>query len=267
MRWLFILLLAANAAYAGWRLNKEIYAPPPATEEPAIPPLPPGIPQLRLLTELDRQPKERTDEPPDTGQPTAATAGEAAVPVATPEAAWRAGASGESKSKVRDDVPAPTPRCVTIGPFVSRPAMAEVSAKLAQLASQTRSRSDTAQETKLFQVFLEPTESEADAQRRLEELKSKGIQDYLLIRKGEMRNAIQVGVFRSQESVARRLSELESRGYKPIVVPKYEGRQRFWIDVVMDSQAMPEGIETRVPKNVKITAVSCDKIADAKAGQ
>jgi hypothetical protein len=138
--------------------------------------------------------------------------------------------------------------------------------RMKPLASRIATRSEASREARLFQVFLEPSESEEQAKQRLEELKSKGIQDYLLIRRGEMRNAIQVGTFRSQESVAKRLAELESRGYKAVVVPKAEGPRRYWLDVAFDAQrtALRE-LETKAGRGVKTATVSCDRIAATDA--
>ena len=280
MKYVLILLLIANAAYAGWRLNRQLYGgPSPPVPDTALRPLPQGVATLKLLSELDQSPEERSVSPSTSGTSVLAgdtrdVAAAAAEPVTSATDDVQQATASETASETRAepvvqrDQTAPPLQCVTVGPFSSRAGLTAVTEKVAALAARTQTRSDTKRETRLFQVFLEPSESEQEARQRLEELKSKGIQDYLLIRKGEMRNAIQLGVFRSQQSVAKRLAELQSQGYKAVVVPKYEGQPRFWLDVAFDPErASPEQIAGEAPAGVKVSTLSCDRIADTGTGQ
>ena len=81
---------------------------------------------------------------------------------------------------------------------------------------------------RFFWVYLEPTTDEA-AQANLDDLRNRGVTDYMLIRRGELKNAISLGLFRSQDSVNRRLAEMSEKGYKPVVVPKFETTEKFWL--------------------------------------
>jgi hypothetical protein len=148
--------------------------------------------------------------------------------------------------------------CASIGPYRSRDDMRAAIRELTPLTHRTASRTETTAEARLYTVFLEPTESEAEAQERISELKSKGITDYFLIRRGEMRNAIQVGTFRSQESVAKRLAELERTGYKTVVVPKSGGREQFWVDVAYDAaRESLRSLKVRAGSGVKVLEAKC----------
>ena len=92
----------------------------------------------------------------------------------------------------------------------------------------------------------------------MDDLKRKGITDYMLVRRGEMRNAVQVGTFRSQESVTKRLAELERSGYKAIVVPKSDGGTRFWLDVVFSPvQVSSESLKEQIGKGPGIAETKC----------
>lgn len=148
--------------------------------------------------------------------------------------------------------------CAAIGPYRSREDMRAAIKELTPLAHHTASRTVAAGEARLYTVFLEPAESEAEAEARIGELKSRGITDYFLIRRGEMRNAIQVGTFRSQDSVAKRLAELERTGYKTVVVPKSGGREQYWIDVTYDAgRESPSSLKARAGGGVKVTKTDC----------
>lgn len=148
--------------------------------------------------------------------------------------------------------------CAAIGPYRSREDMRAAIKALTPLTHQTASRTEASSEARLYTVFLEPAESEAEAQARIGELESKGITDYFLIRRGEMRNAIQVGTFRSQESVAKRLAELERTGYKAVVVPKNGGREQYWIDVAYDANRESlSSLKARAGSGVKVSKSDC----------
>jgi hypothetical protein len=136
--------------------------------------------------------------------------------------------------------------------------MAQVEEHFSGKVFRSKGRSQNAREAKMFSVFLEPTGTEAEAEKRLDDLKSKGITDYFLIRRGEMRNAIQVGTFRSQESVTKRLAEMERSGYKALVVPKSEDVQRFWLDVAYDGEKESlRSLKEVAGKGVKVLETDC----------
>ena len=44
-----------------------------------------------------------------------------------------------------------------------------------------------------------------------------------------MKNSISLGFFRSRDSVNRRLAELNEKGYKPVVVPRFETSDLYWL--------------------------------------
>ncbi|MCG3202560.1 MAG: hypothetical protein NFCOHLIN_02444 [Gammaproteobacteria bacterium] len=175
------------------------------------------------------------------------------TPAAPEPAAVQAAATGSGPGQT-----APVQlACATIGPYRSREDMRAAIKDLTPLVHHAASRTEASGAARLYTVFLEPAESEAEAEVRIGELKSKGITDYFLIRRGEMRNAIQVGTFRSQDSVAKRLAELERTGYKTVVVPKSGGREQYWIDVAYD--AGPESLSSLKARagGVKVIESKC----------
>ncbi|MFO1435624.1 MAG: hypothetical protein U1F34_04435 [Gammaproteobacteria bacterium] len=149
-------------------------------------------------------------------------------------------------------------KCATIGPYPDQDAMTKAEEQISGKVFRSNGRSQSSREAKMFSVFLEPTGTEAEAEKRLDDLKSKGITDYFLVRRGEMRNAIQVGTFRSQESVTKRLAEMERSGYKAVVVPKSEGVQRFWLDVAYDGEKQSlKSLKEVAGKGIKVLESDC----------
>lgn len=118
--------------------------------------------------------------------------------------------------------------CVDIGPFGDSDAREQVRVWLHDFVAATYMRVETVRKHQFFWVYLEPS-SDSAAQKHLDDLRDRGIQDTLLIHRGEMKNSISLGFFRSQDSVNRRLAELNEKGYKPVVVPRFETSDLYWL--------------------------------------
>ena len=86
----------------------------------------------------------------------------------------------------------------------------------------------------------------------------------MLVRNGDLKNAISLGLFRSQDSVTRRLEEMSEQGYKPVVVPKFEKTDQYWINASLaEGFEDVESIETELIAGVQILEVSCDSVLEA----
>jgi hypothetical protein len=77
---------------------------------------------------------------------------------------------------------------------------------LGKLLTQRRIENSTA-----FWIFL-PTPNRADAERRIAELKSRGIADAVIAEIGPQRVAVSLGAFRDEEAAKGRLAELAAQG-------------------------------------------------------
>ena len=96
----------------------------------------------------------------------------------------------------------------------------------------------------------------------IRELKNKGVTDYRLISRGNLQNAISLGLFTNQASVNNRLRELEQKGYKPVVVPYYDGKRIYWVDVQFDAETkFLVQVYKGYPSRYKSVPVNCSKIA------
>ena len=326
MRWLCILLLLANVGYFGWELNQRLYGPLSGEATAAAPPLPVGVPQLRLLSELDRLPPTRdlianpsssstaspssptestsstespspeeatgpnvaaaveqtkpasesstaegTVKPPPAGEPEkpAPTETPVAEPAKPKSAETVASTAEPSKPGSAEAAASPTgtDQCLRLGPFDSEAQAGTLRDRFAGRSRSIAINKSTRQEQKFFWVYLEAVSSDVQAKERLEDLKSKGITDLFMVRKGEMKNAVSLGVFRSQESVRNRLAELKNRGYQPLVVPRYETKTEYWLNLRGDpAQLSVDALADELPVGVKASAVECN-VAGGKSDQ
>ena len=119
---------------------------------------------------------------------------------------------------------------------------------------------ETVRTRQFFWVYLEPT-TEAAANQYIDDLENRGFTDYLLIRRGNLKNAISLGLFRSQDSVNRRLAELSEKGYKPVVVPRFETTDQYWLSAQLaaehsDTLELPESLL----EEAKASEIDCEAI-------
>ena len=78
---------------------------------------------------------------------------------------------------------------------------------LGKLLTQRRTETTTS-----FWVYLPPTLSRAEAERRLVELRARGLGDVALIDGGAQRNAISLGLFQTEEAANTRLTNAQKLG-------------------------------------------------------
>ena len=247
MKSLVILLLVANIGYFGWQYNE--YLRQHTSQARSVSPLPSGAPRLKLVNELEQLPplRDEADGSPHTASSTAPT---------QPKVSSK---SLPGTGGVASDV------CINVGPFPTGGELSKFQTWLGARAATMQTRTETIRKRQLFWIYLEPR-SESMARESLADLQSKGVRDYLLIRRGGLKNAISLGLFSSQAAVNRRLAEMNRKGYKPVVVPRFETTDRHWIKANL---ARGHEDVTEVPGDLLGTAqlweINCSEIADPMA--
>ncbi|MEM7540518.1 MAG: SPOR domain-containing protein [Pseudomonadota bacterium] len=196
-------------------------------------------PRIKLLGELDTPPTRRTDKDSDAGQ---------------------AQSEGERTFIEINDESEASQTCYEFGPVTSDPDLEDLLASLRGQTAWLGTQSEVVESRTLYWVFLEP-ESDAEAQAQVDALAAQGVSDYLRIRRGGLSNAISLGLFRSQDSVARRLAELNEHGYSPVVVPRQDDIQQYWIRAQMLA-----GFEQAADElGAEYAPINCEEIAAEKA--
>lgn len=244
MKWLVIILLLVNILAFGFQYNAELNAKTRENMANTNPKLPPGTPTLTLISELAdiptlREESEREEFTADAPDPEVA---------ASTEVNTEAVASAV---------------CIRTGPFKEGEDFKTFREWLRPKTKMMTSEVETTQTRRFFWVYLE-AKSADDARTNLADLKRKGVKDYMLVRDGDLKNAISLGLFRSQDSVTRRLEEMSQQGYKPVVVPKFEKTDQYWINASLaEGSEDVESIETELIAGAKILEVSCDTVVEA----
>ena len=254
MKWFALLLVTANVAFVAWRYEARMQTAAQNLRAPAA--LPAGTPSLTLLGEVDELPPPREAAATTT---VVAPSANAEPPTAVASTASDAASPGEETSPAPRT---PSDHCVEVGPFTNAKEVAALESWLTPRASALHKVSATIQKRKLFGLFLEPkTAQEANA--NVADLENKGVRDLLVIQHGDLKQAISLGVFSSQEAVNRRLAEITKQGYQPVVVPRIEATQRYWLRAHLALGAEdPTSIPQELLRGSAVATLDCEKIAD-----
>ncbi|MDJ0863028.1 MAG: SPOR domain-containing protein [Gammaproteobacteria bacterium] len=248
MKWFIYFLVVANLAFFLWQYRRGDVT----TAVPRVADITAG-PRLLLRHEADddsllpRGTLAQTD--PSAADPAtsdaAASSSEAAVqsnasqnPDATP-------ASARAVAKVtldRSAAMAANPRgmaqtCLAVGPFSADDPVADLLDWLQGNGAETTSRWSERETPSRYWVYLPPLETVEQARAVLRRLKDDGLQDYIRVMRGPMRNAISLGLFKQRDSAERRLAQLRAKGYAPELDIRYKSERVRWLDV-----AFPAGL-------------------------
>ena len=190
MRWVFFLLLVANAAFF---IGRALFAPPtsPTVTRGVSPTLvaPASTEQVTLLSELA----------PD------------AVRVRT-------------EANVAEN----PSLCLMVGAFASQVDAQEFMTRLAVLDVASYEHPVDLSAGEGYWVYLPPFASRDEARRRLAELQARGIDSYI-IPKGELENGISLGVFTRRDLAEARLAELKRLGLSVDLYSIERSHREHWV--------------------------------------
>ncbi len=261
MKWFFILLLLANVIYFGWELDRQTGMD--VSAKSSLPVIPSGAKRLQFLNELDTPPLLREVET-DSAVESATTAGGLGE--------YRTPAEDKITNELVDQLPEfafttqqndyGSGACFSFGPMADEMQARALLDWFASHGGLARLRYTDEQGRQLFWVYLSPQESRREAMETIRSFRDKNIRDFRLIVKGNLQNAISMGLFSSQASVNQRLGELEKKGYKPIVVPYSDGKRVYWVDArLVADNAMQDQVFNDYLSRFSSVPVSCNEIA------
>ena len=145
--------------------------------------------------------------------------------------------------------------CVTFGPFLERSQALALETWLVERNTLARHRIGNAVQQTYYWIYLEPADADALGET-IDALKDKGIENFRLIRSGNLRNAISLGLFPSQDALDRHLPKLAGTDRRPIVVP-YRGSDPLYL---VDARFGKDGPPDRLPGYYKVP-VECGRLA------
>jgi hypothetical protein len=263
MRWLFLLLLAANIAYVGWELNRV-----PAMNPDAVAVMT-HTPRIVLLSELqDESPPSAIAQAVESAAPAQPQPAEAQLNAAMADAVVAADEPAVTVSdaspvshadaqtvqqQAQADAPAGVDRCYTLGPFRELGNLSALTQAIKGHVSDTSFRSKEESEPSMFWVLLESAGSMAKAKALGKELDSKNIGDYFILASGEHKYGISLGIFREKERAYQHEKRVRELGFEPVVEPVIRSHTIYWLDYRMKAgdSIPPQIFKDKLPESVQ----------------
>jgi len=120
--------------------------------------------------------------------------------------------------------PRPKPTCLEWGTFGASELRA-VQAALDALQLGDRLSSHDVQVVAGFWVYIPPLKNKAEVDRKIAELEQRGVKDYYAVEgQGPMKNAISLGIFRTEEAATGYLEGLQQKGVRSARAGNHEHR-------------------------------------------
>lgn len=252
MKWVAIFLLLTNVLYLGWEIDRETRIQ--IKNSPSAITIPASANKLQLISETN-SPLEQRIRPAVTEAEVSINAGQDVLTnqelvAELPDILFDE--SAEVMTRVECYRYGPIPDDIIVGElqdwFISRKAQAMVHF--------TEDKG-----SQLYWIYLAPPASREGALTLIEEIESKGIGDFRLINRGDLQNAISLGLYSSREAVNNRLRELNDQGFVPVIVPYTDVTRIYWLDVkFVDSPQLKDLIANGLPAKYDSDALNCSDI-------
>jgi hypothetical protein len=262
MKWFFIIFLILNVCYFGWELDRQTRIEVSNAVRPFN--VPADVQRLELLGEIEKKPdvspailipmpgknvsvtnkmeeNQSSDIEDSPLQNIASMMDQGNVMIEKKILDELVGGLPEFATNYVQQAEQEKILCVSFGPFADSYQAGELSNWLRDNDIQTKQRTEGNTKDQYFWIYLSPSETKDQAMAAIADLKGKGVQDYKLINKGNLQNAISLGLFSSQSAVNRRLNELKNIGYQPIMVPYHKTEIIIWVDAKLDTKDNTEG--------------------------
>ncbi len=261
MKWVILGLVLTNVAFFGWRLSQDQEMVVTDSAPPAA-----GVAmvnRLLLVSEVESGVLRRRRELPSQ---------QAAQPPASPPqpqsseqlAGKREEAASVPLARALALPPVADRECYTLGPLENEDDISALGAWFNAQGSQATLRSDERREVTSTWVFLPPLASREAADARVREMQAANIDDIYVIPRGDMANAISLGLYSQKDSLQRRVSQLEGQGFTPSVLPRYRTATASWFDVTTSAaQPMTVGVLDQIFPDLIIRQVLCGDAAIA----
>jgi len=217
MRWLIYTLILVNALFLYWNIEhqRDLDQRPPPVSHAA------EITQLILIEELGTDElRERREEP------------------AEPEP------SNDASTNLASAVPDSTaqfPRialvCYSVGPLADESMREPLKAWLVAAGAHAELREDERRELSRYWVHVPPLADGEAARKLLASMRAKGLVDLHVIRRGNMANAISLGVYSRKSGLERRMAQLTKLGFDAQVRESYKTHKASWFDVVIPADS------------------------------
>ncbi len=255
MKWLFILFLLVNVIYLGWELDRKAKIEKRSLGSAINIPI--SARKLQLIKELDVLPDARIREMNE--QVDLLELPEQFVDLIENEDL----VTDFSEIILNDNLESiSTTACFRYGPMPEENIVSELYDWFRSRDVDARMHFNEEQSKKMFWIYLAPQQTRENALEIIQEMQAKKIGDYRIINRGDLENAISLGLYSSQEAVNNRLREFTEKGYVPVIVPYSDVSRFYWLDIKMNDLSIDESeLFSGFPAKYQSVPINCDNIS------
>lgn len=134
-------------------------------------------------------------------------------------------------------VPAPSGKCLRLGPFETRNDLHQASEALQpEVAGLQSSRKDVTNTTG-WRVYLPAVGNYDKAIAAARRLAAKGVNDYYVVTAGERENSVSLGLFRQEANAHQRLRHIRKLGFDPELAQRRHTVAQYWLQIALPAAA------------------------------
>lgn len=183
-------------------------------------------------------------------------------PIKTVDVIRISAAAGERIASLTVPAPvaeaAPRPmRCYWAGPFPKLDLAIAVQTALEQDGYKVAPEERRHEVEGGYLVYIPPARSSALARLLEDELRSKGVGDSTVIKSGELRNAVAIGLFREPSLAEKRQEEVRQLGFEPALKHRTEEEIEVWLRVAGDPDSQPPSLASNGAATVTVAETAC----------
>lgn len=127
--------------------------------------------------------------------------------------------------------------CWTLGPIKQRPAALNILQAVEKKVFSAALREAVEKSITGYWVVLPPYENARIANQVVEQLKSRDVVDVQRFYKGELQNGVSLGVYNQRYNAEKRRAQIETKGFSPEVLPRYNEVPAYWVDYRSENEA------------------------------
>jgi hypothetical protein len=141
-------------------------------------------------------------------------------------------------------------RCFTLGAFKRLDEAETVADRIESLVADMDGRQEIQEKQIGYWVLMPAQGSRQAARNKVKELLDAGIEDVWRFTKGELANAISLGLFSRRAPAERHQREINRKGFVTEVRPRYIDETSYWLDFrSTDDRALPPGVQEELARD------------------
>ncbi len=146
--------------------------------------------------------------------------------------------------------------CYQVGPFLNEALLDEWVVKNEVDINLLTKVSEKSKKVTGFLVYYPQAGTYDQSKKHIQILENKGITDFWLFRKGELKGNISLGLFAAKQRAVLLQSKLLNSGVSVQIMPRYREESIWYINILTDNQAITD----KVMFSEKQSFLSCDNI-------